>query len=318
MFENNNEYLVSGILKKYVGTSSTAILPEGITEIADGAFENADVTEVVFSKTVEKVGDNAFRNCKALKRVVFGPSLKRFGYDAFTDCSSLEEIDYEGEVENWLEISFAGYTSNPAYYGELRLKGSPLHDLVLDCDEIPDYAFCGVKVDSLSFKRPLTRIGVGAFSDLDYDGVLDVDVKEIADLAFRGTKFSEIRLGRSLKRIESWAFFRCSTTKINYDGGVEEWLKVFIRDVWANPLYNADLYIGGVKTEDLVIPEGVEEIPDAAFAGVAIKSLTLPKSLKKIGEAAFYGCESLERVIGLRDEVNVHPDAFALCSNINK
>ena len=318
MFENNNEYLISGILNKYVGDATVVVIPEGITEIADSAFENGKVTEVVFSSTVEKVGDNAFKNCASLKKVAFTGSIKRFGYDAFAECTSLEKVEFDGDIGDWLNISFAGYTSNPLYYGALFVKGEKLNELIIDADEVGAYAFCGLDVDKLVFRRPLKRIGSGAFSDCKYKGALDVDVEEIGELAFRGTAFPEIRLGKTLKSVDSWAFFRCSAAKVFYEGNLKEWLSVFIRDVWANPAYDAELYVGGEKLIDISIPDGVETVGDAAFAGVKIKSVTFNDGVKRIGEAAFYGCEELERVYGISPTTYVHPDAFALCANLNK
>lgn len=71
--------------------------------------------------------------------------------------------------------------------------------------------------------------------------------------------------------------------------------------------------------EDIVIPEGVRKIDDAAFWGCRkIKSVTLPDGLVEIGANAFRRCESMER-INLPDSLEViGKGAFRSCVNLGQ
>ncbi|MBQ3488989.1 MAG: leucine-rich repeat domain-containing protein [Clostridia bacterium] len=71
-------------------------------------------------------------------------------------------------------------------------------------------------------------------------------------------------------------------------------------------------YIG--KEEHVLIPEGVREIGEEAFAyRKEIKTVSFPKSLQKIGAYAFHCCYGLECVL-LGEEISVlHCGAFSFC-----
>lgn len=74
-------------------------------------------------------------------------------------------------------------------------------------------------------------------------------------------------------------------------------------------------YIGEDTIEEIVIPEGVEEIGMYAFAGLtALKKVTFPSTLKNISNGAFYGCTSLEKLEGIEHVKFINQEAFANCS----
>ena len=53
----------------------------------------------------------------------------------------------------------------------------------------------------------------------------------------------------------------------------------------------------GLNMQDVLIPEGIEEIAPGAFCGRnEIKRVKLPKTLKRISDVAFYGCSRLESI----------------------
>ncbi|MBR4757704.1 MAG: leucine-rich repeat protein [Bacteroidaceae bacterium] len=57
-------------------------------------------------------------------------------------------------------------------------------------------------------------------------------------------------------------------------------------------------YLG--DEENVVIPDGIEEIASGAFSGTAIKSVTIPDTVSTIGRDAFFNCPNLT-------EINVSP-----------
>ena len=81
-----------------------------------------------------------------------------------------------------------------------------------------------------------------------------------------------------------------------------------------DPSKTKPMYIGDDTIEEVIIPEGVEDIGAYAFAGLtALKSVTLPSTLAKISEGAFEGCTSLETVNGLKYVQFVNQTAFKDC-----
>ena len=67
----------------------------------------------------------------------------------------------------------------------------------------------------------------------------------------------------------------------------------------------------------LVLPEGVEEVSDSAFAGSGIISVQLPKSLKRIGKGAFLGCDNLISV-SMKSVERIGKEAFGYCKKLKK
>ena len=71
--------------------------------------------------------------------------------------------------------------------------------------------------------------------------------------------------------------------------------------------------------EEVVFPEGITEICDAAFTFCStLKKIKMPNSLKKIGEDAFWGCENLEE-ISIPSSVEVIQNrAFCNCNSLKR
>ncbi len=63
----------------------------------------------------------------------------------------------------------------------------------------------------------------------------------------------------------------------------------------SNPLnYAHNLSLNGKLVADLIIPEGVKNIPDRAFEGYkSLISVTIPPSDVSVGKDAFKGCKNL-------------------------
>ena len=81
-----------------------------------------------------------------------------------------------------------------------------------------------------------------------------------------------------------------------------------------DPYYLKQQYIGDDTITKIVIPEGVEEIQQYAFANLtALEEVVLPKSLKKIGVGAFFGCNKLKK-INLENAKFINEKAFSGCA----
>ncbi len=74
-------------------------------------------------------------------------------------------------------------------------------------------------------------------------------------------------------------------------------------------------FIGDDTIEEVIIPEGVENIDSYAFANLtALKKVVLPSTIKMIDLGAFYGCTSLQVVEGLENVKFINQNAFANCA----
>ena len=64
--------------------------------ISEDVFsERTDIVKVVLPEGVKEIGNNAFENCIHLEEVVCPKSLQKIDSEAFIDCISLKKIDYD-------------------------------------------------------------------------------------------------------------------------------------------------------------------------------------------------------------------------------
>lgn len=78
-------------------------------------------------------------------------------------------------------------------------------------------------------------------------------------------------------------------------------------------------FCGCEKLEEIVLPEGLQEISNDVFKGnMCLKRIVLPKGVKSIGSSAFYCCEKLEEIElpeGLED---IGTQAFSQCRSLKR
>jgi hypothetical protein len=73
-----------GSLIKYDGTESVVNIPQGVYNIAEGAFnDNSYIKTVVFPYSVSRISNGAFNNCVSLKNVVLTHNVKEIEKQAF-------------------------------------------------------------------------------------------------------------------------------------------------------------------------------------------------------------------------------------------
>ena len=68
------------------------IIPEGVVNIEQSAFSNANMAEVVFPSTLRTIGIFAFDHCENLNHIVFKEGIEEIGFYAFSKCPNLLEV----------------------------------------------------------------------------------------------------------------------------------------------------------------------------------------------------------------------------------
>lgn len=77
------------------------------------------------------------------------------------------------------------------------------------------------------------------------------------------------------------------------------------------------IFDGSEAVGEIVIPDGVRSIEQAAFQNSKIRSIIFPDSLKFIGSYAFQGCKQLERVEFGEELSRIGNFAFANCNHLS-
>ncbi len=125
-------YISGSILMKYRGNEERVCVPDAITVIGEGCFENnATLGRVVLPNSVREICENAFRgcvsmqtielseeleviekgafeNCKRLIKIALPPKVKRLGESAFKRCFKLGSFTVNGALEEIGDMAFYG------------------------------------------------------------------------------------------------------------------------------------------------------------------------------------------------------------------
>lgn len=276
------------------------IVPFGVTEIGEGAFENEnDILGVLLPSTVTKIGDNAFKNCgglqvinlpegvveigdnafsscKSLIGIVIPNSVKKIGKMAFSNCGMLEIIYYVGTEEEWSNIS----------KGKDWDKGAGKH--VID------------------HKKPHNGNG-GHHGGGNGGNSGDHGGDDYPDQG-EASKGLHMLLNEDKKSYSVGGIGNCRDKDIvipsTYNG-------LPVTGIWGNAFWHH------TTITSVVIPNSIKTIGHAAFEGcTALTSVTIPNSVSKINTYAFYNCKSLTNVYMSESVEEIGDYAFVECSSL--
>lgn len=327
------------ILEKYTGEGEqTVIIPEGITEISDYAFDgNEEITRAEIPASVTKIGDSAFDACVHLESVKFSEGLTEIGSDAFYGCAKLKEISFPTSLKRIESSAFTGCGFSEVVFPDtLEFIGA---NSFADCAALERVSI-GKSVrciDTAAFCEcaKLTKIDVHPENDFIAfkDGCL-IDVKQkTLILALTGFTVpsdgsvtalgnSALRTHNELTSFEVPAFIR----KIGHFvfGDCDKLRRLTVAA--ANGRFYAEndciiekatgTLVFGLNPEE--IPRGKVKIIGAeAFSGKGEYSkLTVPEGVEEIGAHAFSDFDSL-RAVNLPDSLKIIRDgAFLGCQNL--
>ena len=265
------------------GKKATDItIPDSVSSIRNYAFYGCtSLASIEIPDSVSSIGDYAFYDCTSLARIEIPDSVTSIGKSVFSGCTSLESV-YIIDLAAWCGIDFDGRISNPLCNGaDLYIGGNKATDIVIpdSVSSIRNYAFSGyTSLESIEIPDSVTSIGSSAFRNC--------------------ISLTSITIPDSVTSIGYDAFFNCTSLESVYIIDLAAWCGIDFDGRISNPLCNgADLYIGGNKATDIVIPDSVSSIRNYAFSGyTSLESIEIPDSVTSIGSSAFRDCTSLKRI----------------------
>ena len=90
----------NGVLKKYLGPGGDVVIPQGVTEILERAFQDCSkLVSVVIPDGVTGIGALAFISCGNLESVELPASVRKIGDSAFAFCRKLKEVTIPENTE---------------------------------------------------------------------------------------------------------------------------------------------------------------------------------------------------------------------------
>ena len=303
-------------------------IPSTVTSISDYQFYGFNqFIDIMISDNVTCIGEYAFFDCRSLTSITIPDSITNIGEYAFYNCSSLTEVYYDGTIEDWCNITFDSYYSNPMYYAT--------NFYILDENGDIEHNGKNYKLlTELEIPSTVTSIGNYQFYGFkQFTGIIIPDsVTSIRKDAFADCRsLTNITIPSSITSIGREAFSYCtSLTNVYYDGTIEDWCNITFSVLDSNPMsYATNFYIldengtienNGKKYKlltELVVPSTVKLIGNYQFYGFnQFIDITIPDSVTSIGQYAFEYCRSLTNITLPNSITSIGKYAFCGCTSL--
>ncbi len=265
-------------------TKEYVIVPEGVTAIAQDAFQEAT----------------------ALKKLYLPATLKYIGQMVFWHCPGLEEI-HLGSLDNYLRINFNDTLSHPVnFYENGKLITS--YTFPEGTVKIPDYAFAGMgSLKEIVIPEGVREIGRYTFS---YCGLttltLPSTLQAFGSYAFwSNSALKEVTVPEGITALSYASFGCCSALS-------EIRLPKTLRTIETDSLeYTA--------ITELDVPPRVTEIGNSAFRECHnLTRVTIPQNVTKIGDYAFYRCTALKELSLENGLISIGSNAISNCDSLTE
>lgn len=330
---NGIEKLEDNIFEECTSLTSI-VIPNSVTSLGKNAFKNCkSLTSVTFSGNLKVIPAYAFYECNKLLSidlpdgleriekfafmndskvtyVKLPASLKYIGPAAFSEFNKLDELHYEGQLSDWVKVTFDEYDvnewgdggthypydTNPISYAKnfyLR-NGMQLKDIIFttDMDSISPMAFYGYKgtIDNVTVSSGIKHLRIGKN-------------------AFTGVTTTNLVIGTNLEKITGAL---PQGKNVKYVGSMKQWcnLELAASPIATNGTVNIDGQDLGTHLE---IPEGITRIPSNHFNKLGFSTISLPSTLTEIADDAFHDCDKVKEIVLPAQITTIGASAFYGC-----
>ena len=207
------------------------------------------------------IPENCFYNCKNMISITLPDEATSINSYAFYNCNSLTDITIPEKVCSIGASTFQSCTS----------------------------------LNKIIIPNNVTSIEKSTFSGCTelIDVLLPESIITIGERAFYNCKsLSKIKIPKYVSSINNGAFSGCTGLSGVYITDLTAWCNIYFGNGndFGNPLlYAKKLYINDELAKDIVIPDDVTIIKNAAFYGCNFTSVIIPNNVKQIGNYAFRG-----------------------------
>lgn len=181
-----------------------------VKAIGNGAFQDKNLTSVVFPEGLESIGKYAFRN-NSITNLILPDSIQSIGWEGFVNAG----IQTLTLPETMTTIPATVFMRNP-------IQSLTIPDSVTNID---DTAFHSCSIKTINWGSGIKRIGVSAFAGNKITH-LNVPAETIENGAFYDNPLESVILADSVRIVKGSAFYGISNNKtlknIDLGNGVEK------------------------------------------------------------------------------------------------
>lgn len=291
-----------------------------VTEIGNLAYNQCKkLKSIVIPDTVTAVGDYVFQGCSSLTSITIPDSVSSIG-DTLILWGKLKTINISRE-HPYLAYNNGALIrkSDMTLIKFIGTKGNE-YDVIWGIKRIAPYAFSGAKLQKINLPDTVTEIGDHAF--MECTGLKELyiprKVTYIGTQAFyQCTGLKSLEIPENVKEMGKGIADYCNN------------LKDF-RILENNPVFEAKdnavirkkegklVFTYGLKNGAYTIPEEVRTMVDYAFSGSNLKSIILPEGLQMIPDGAFAYCRGLKEIIIPESVSKIGYRAFVNCESLSK
>ena len=304
--------------KDYRDEIESIEIGEGITEILNFLFRGSTkVKSIHLPNTLQRVGDCAFMDCKALTEISFAKDSKaELGSGAFEGCTALTEVALPTGV-TVQEQTFSGCTA---------LAKATVTNVAKSM-----FAGC-TALKEVIYQEGATTFGNSPFAGWSAGGTGYEACKTVEKvwipktLTVWGNAFDDEMLGKitfdgpgktNFFFAEDGSIYNKGKTELYYAGGGALGTVIIPSTIAALKPY---AFANRTQIEKVIFEDGSQltEIPENCFEGcTGLKEVQgLPSTLKTLGGSAFSGCSALSEIKLPEGMETINSSAFAGCEGL--
>lgn len=297
-------------LPHYYREQIKSVLVKGVSSLSElpclKSFSNLEFVRI--DCDIAEICEDAFYDCKKLKKVQIPEAVTKIGKYAFSGCESLEEISLP-RVEIIEMGAFSRCHNLHAIHGLQNLVQIE-KNAFLECLHLKEF-FIGKEVsffsaDFLNYCPELVSVKVSE-ENAKYssrDGI--VYNKEGTCMLFVPCNYplEELVLSPNIEEIAEKTFAFCKNLK---------------KVIFSNSVQTLGVgaFFGCHALEDLVLPLSLEVIPQKfCYDCSSLNTVLLPETLKRIEKQAFERCSSLKNIVIPKSVVDIGEGTFCFCEGL--
>ena len=246
-------------------------IPDGVTVIPDGAFDQSGITGITLGKNVKTVGRKAFYNCQNILSITLNEGLTEIGEMGFFNCSKIKELE--------LPASLTTMGSNAFWNVGIKVVCHSAAPLTLPKSTTYSY----------QFKKCTVIVPVGSVA---------------AYVAATDKGWDESNTYLTFAGLADGVEYRANDTEAWVTGVADDTVVADIKDYLSidgsqMPVTRIDAaFSGKTQLQKVTVPAAVKALPENMFRDCeSLVSVGIAEGVKTIGEYAFDGCTSLKRIL---------------------